>query len=380
MIYKLASRDNTYSERFEAWPAVLNNLFTKFNNTIEEHTFCSEDDVLNWLESKSRTKSNNRYTNSQEFKNGDPNKLYSVYCCEHQNPNHGPELRDTFLYNLKYKKPHETWMTFINEKGTRNKSSFKKINIRHNTKEEVEYSSDVREIGKVFFEGIYPIIVDENDKIETVYMKFVKSIHDLDSPENKKLEYSVVVMNKATRWIDLFLERLEHVEKILEFFARGGDTIVSLYDNESQNFQEHRALVQHIFKLMEDNKLNTPDDNEMQISVRNIVTDPLLCTDEIYQVRYQESLITWHRNYSYMIRKYNLVPSKQFSNMILNFNLSDFFKQIQTKENLLTLINNLEEIYGIHYLKTNPKNKLEIQLLKGPVLNPKFQRITKSFN
>jgi hypothetical protein len=382
MIYRLASRDNIDSERFESWPAVLNISFTKFNNCVEEPIFSSEDDVLNWLESRSRTKSINRHTNVQEFRNGDPNKLYSVYGCTHPNANHGCEMNDTFLYSLRHKKGNETFMTFTNEKGKRIKSSFKKIDQRMQNIEEVEYSADIREIQGEYYEGIYPIEPidikndgsgDQIDMIEKRYLQFARGINEMDTLENKKKEYSVVMIDKPIKWIDCLVERLEHVERYLEFFARGGNTSISL-----PNDPERQDMIQHIFKMMAEYRKCTPEDTTLQLNVRNIVIDPLLCTTETFQVRHNKMLISWHRNYSYIIRKYNLIPSKQFSDMILNFSLFDFFKQLQNKENLSAMIKNLEDIYNVRYIKENIQDK-NIILVKDRNKRYKINKIVKSF-
>lgn len=56
MVFRLASRDNINSDKFDLWPAVLNRSFTKFNNKIESQVFNSEDEMLNWLDSRCRIK------------------------------------------------------------------------------------------------------------------------------------------------------------------------------------------------------------------------------------------------------------------------------------------------------------------------------------
>jgi hypothetical protein len=371
MIYKLASRDNIDSERFESWPAVLNNSFKKFNNMIEEPLFNSEDDILNWLESKCRTKSTNRYTNIQEFKNGDPNKLYSVYLCKHENPYHNNETCDIFLYSLRIKKPSEAFMTFTNERGKRINSSFKKIDIQMPATEIFEFSSDIREIRKEYFEGIYPIDINYDDPKDVQYMEYVKKMHNYDNDENKNKEYIMTIDDK-TKWIDYFLHKLNHIEKYLRFFAEGGDIYININPSDV-----HNSLIDEIFKLLDDNAKNTIEDISMQLKIKNLIVDPLLSEGEIFQVRHNKSLVTWHANYSHIIRKFKIIPSKQFVEMILNFNLSDFFKQVQSDDNLLSMINNIKEIYKINDVKQFvPKNDFKL-LGKNP---PKFQKIIKTFN
>ena len=71
-----------------------------------------------------------------------------MYTCNHDITDHGTDLCDVFMYSLRIKKTHETYMTFMNEKGKRIKSSFKKINNNLDfnvSEEEIEYSSAPRD-------------------------------------------------------------------------------------------------------------------------------------------------------------------------------------------------------------------------------------------
>jgi hypothetical protein len=379
MIYKLASRDNVDGERFDSWPAVLNTAFTKFNNTVEELTFRSEDDVLNWLESKCRTKISNRHTNVQEFRNGDPNKLYSVYVCGHANPQHGVELCDVFVYSLRIRKAHETYLTFVNEKGSRVKSSFKKIENGldySSSAEEIEYSSSPRIINKEYYEGVYPLDKNEKDNIHTRYLDFVKNVHELDTPENKAKDYDVVFVNSphGRKWLEKFIRKLKHVERYLEFFAKGGNNQVNI-DKDP----DHDDMLDHIFKMLLDNPPATPEDRELHLDIRNMMIDPYLCTADIYQVRFNKTLMTWHKNYAYIIKKFGLVPSKTFSDMIMKFDLSDFYRQIHVRENLVSMIKNIDDIYGI---SANNVGQSIIFVKGKSAMNqekPKFFKMAKSF-
>jgi hypothetical protein len=380
MIYKLASRDNIDSERFDSWPAVLNITFTKINNVVDEHTFCSEDAVLNWLESKCRTKISNRHTNVQEFRNGDPNKLYSIYACNHDNPHHGTELCDVLVYSLRIRKTHEAYMTFVNEKGTRVKSSFKKIDNKVDfsvSTEEIDHSSDPRMINNEYYEGIYPLDIDNNDNIHVRYLEFVKSVHDLDISVNKTKKYDVVFVDsrQGMRWLEKFMRKIEHVERFLEFFAKGGNNQINL-DKDP----EHDNMLKYIFKLLADNRLDTAEDQDLQLNIRNMMIDPYLCSAEIFQVRYNKTLITWHRNYAYIIKKIGIVPSKMFADMIMNFNFSDFYKQIHTKENLSAMIKNIDDIYGISAKNIGQKITSINYRYGNEQDKPKFFKIAKSFD
>lgn len=395
MVYKLASRDNIDGDRLETWPAIPDKSFKFLNNTLEDPIFNSEDDILNWLESRSRTKTSIRTTTGQEFKNGDPNKLYSVYKCEHENCYHDNNIHDIFLYSLRFRKQNESCMSFINEKGNKLKSSFKKIDVQHVVLEDIEYSSDIREINKEFFEGIYPIDIDGTDPYCNTYIKFVKKIHEMDNEDNKKNEISYVVANNqhVTKWINYFLDRLGHIERFIEFFNRGGDMYINIAPDE-----DHKYLINYIFEILSENEnedddeqkdddinhYHNPEKNDLFLQIKTLIMDPKLCDKEIFQIRYNKRLVTWHRNYNYMIKKFSLIPSKQFSEMIMHFNLSDFFKQYQSRENLTIIIRNLENMYGIKRRRNIKKNNdtcvANNNLQRDIPYHKKFNRISRTFD
>ena len=73
------------------------------------------------------------------------------------------------------------------------------------------------------------------------------------------------------------------------------------------------------------------------------------------------------------------MPSRTFANLIMNFNISDFYRQIHTKENLHAMIKNIIDIYEI-----NTKNTEQpITFVKGRTSKdqsqPKFYKIVKQF-
>jgi hypothetical protein len=419
MIYKLASRDNIESECLEQWPAILDTQFMKFNNCIENITFSSEDEILNWLESKCRTRATiGHNTNIQTFRNGDPNKIYSVYQSvivsnnsiimpndlsntsnNNLNKYSKSELNkyskegmnndinktsDIFLYSLRYKKSNEAYMTFTNEKGIKIKSSFKKTTINYPPEEKVDYSHDIiRIIKKKYYEGIYPHDATAEDQKDIEYMQYAKDIHMMDPDKSaKNKDFSVVFVDNTcgSKWLDYFIVKLLQVEKYLDFFAKGGNLYVNI--NKENN---HAATLEYIFELLIDNKKNTIGDNELQTNIKNLIIDPILCDEEIYQVRYMKTLLSWHKNYSYVMRKHNLMPSKQFADFILDFNLSDFYKQKQSRENLLVLIRNIMDIYDIHnvdidteIMKRTKKTKKDNSIEKNDRV-VKYNKVVKSF-
>lgn len=380
MIYRLASRDNINSDKFDVWPAVLSDSFNKFNNKIEQAVFNSEDEILCWLDSRSRTKYSTRQTNVQEFRNGDPNKIYSVYQCDHIDISHQNDnsiMCDKFLYSLRIKKPSEAFLTY-QANNERIKSFFKKIETRMdftNEDKDIYYSSDALTINNEYYEGVYPLDEDPKDRLQNKYIEFVNSIYGSDPENTDDKEFSIVFATNtySLSWLERFTKKLEYVEKYLEFFARGGDIYVNI-----EKDPDHDSMIKYIFKILMDNRLDTADD-QIQTNVRNMVIDPYLCGNEIFQVRHNRTLLTWHKNYIHIIKKLGLMPSKQFADLIMHFNLMDFFKQIHSKENLEAIIKNVEHIYGIVHKKG--ETDADIKFI-GRTSNegPKFHKVVKSFN
>jgi hypothetical protein len=313
--------------------------------------------------------------------------------CNHQNTDHyhGENgMYDKFLYSVRVKRQAEAFITYANQKGDRIKSSFKKLenitDFTHNHDDSlIDYSSDIRSISEAFYEGIYPLDPDETDQVYTRYLEFVKSVHtsDVDTNINAK-EYSIVFAKEgfAIRWLDRFIKKLEIVEKYLEYFAKGGDIYMRI-----EKDIDHDEMLKYILQVLEDNRMGTPEDDILQTNVRNMIIDPYLCDGEIYQIRYNKSLMAWHKNYLHVIKKYRLMPSRQFAMVIMNFSLADFFRQIQSKDNLSIIVKNIEDIYGI---RTNPFSKAGPIRVMGNNNNHvrsrfdevpnKFQRVIKTFN
>ena len=76
------------------------------------------------------------------------------------------------------------------------------------------------------------------------------------------------------------------------------------------------------------------------------------------------------------MRAYNLLASRAFADIILNFTLADFYSQIQSKQNLRMLIKNLESLYDI----TNKPEERKVRYMKKRVVpKPRFQRVVRSF-
>ena len=372
MPYKLASRDNLNSDILDSWPAVLDESFTKFGNKIESQCFYSEDQIFNWLEAKCTTKNKHRLTNMQKFRNGSPNKLYSVYFCPHDNPHHGAEFNDVHLYDLRSKKLHEAHSTYQTSNGDKLASSFKRMNKKIVSKEKVEYSSSVRLIADQYYEGIYPLDVNQDAQDETQFMDFVTKIHNSDIDENLEKDYSIVVADNSyvSKWLEIFIKKLRLVEKYLQFFAAGGRGDVVIESSEL-----HDSKIQYIMRLLSEHREGTVEDAIDHNKIINLVIDPHLYDGQVFQIRYKDTLLTWHKNYSTILEKYQMIPSEEFSELILNFSLADFFKQRQKDESLDQIIKNMEEYYGVNRSIMNTR----FVGRSGRIRQPRYHKITKSF-
>lgn len=359
-MFRVASRNNIDKNYFEIWGAVLDPNFTKFNNKIESAIFHSENDIYQWLDSG---RGNN--------KNGDPNKIYSIYKFIHNT--NDPQINDgVFLYSLRFKRPSETPTTYVSLNGEKRTSSFKKVekkmcldNIIKNYN--IEYSSDIREIDGICYEGIYPLDINDgnNDIYFKKYLEYVTKINNMDI-SNTEADYSIVYINNepsSVKWLENFINKLDYVEKYIEILARGENKYLVNHE------PEHNVIINKIVKILDDNKKNTYDDMIMQNKIISTVVNPQLCTKDNYQIRMKDNLISWHRNYIHIIKQYGLIPSKQFVDIILNFNLMDLVKQVHTKENLLIMLKNIQEYYGIEHMRIKP-------------IQPKnnFKKIIRSFN
>ena len=89
----------------------------------------------------------------------------------------------------------------------------------------------------------------------------------------------------------------------------------------------------------------------------------------------------WNGLIAGVIMMFAISCIQQFADMILNFNLMDFYKQNHNRDNLLAMIKNLEEIYGID----NTRNvEQTITFIKNRALKDdfkeRFHTVVRAFN
>ena len=468
MHYKLVARDNIESTILEIWPPVLDERFILFNNRVIDRNFPTEEQIFNWLDSRSRTKHASKMTNTQMAKNGDPNKIYAVYYCDADDPDFLP----IYMYSIKMIRPGESQYTYTGENGERIKTSFKKYNIQKydllerivppalenmNTEEDrsviegaIVHSSDIRTVHSKYFEGVYPIsqdlgvnmrelngnIEDEYDEDEEIeagiqlpdkpyirtivrpnakpapkplkiiqktekeikyedYMKYVLAIHKLDTEQRRFLRdrginltndfdtrgpnddlyeenfedsrsFDVVFADTTDKWLDNFLTKLEKIELYLRILADGGRGAFHLrYSGSSNAGGQHEIrrqnMIQEIKRILRTNIDMSYETSEDFRKIDNLVSDPILFDGNVYQIRFDDTLLTWHSNYSEIIRDLRIIPSKQFCIFVIMFDFSDFFKQNQPIEYLNQIYENLMTMYQmrtpekrVRFVKSKP--------------------------
>ena len=371
MTYRIASRDNIENDIMEVWPAVLDNKFTRFNNRIENCEFGSEGEILSWLDNSikiskmGKLSNNNQIQTQNQIINNNGNKIYSVYKCDNVNSNY-----DEYLYSLKLIKRND----IVSTKGI---SSFKKLNVQQKVEEKPsEYSSDMRNISGINYEGIFPLDVDKMDKVIEEYIKYVSMIHDTDYETDRDAEYDVVFMDRRYHhgWRDNLLKKLETVEDFLIYFSRR-NVRKKLILNDGYIDERRHKLQNHIDTILMENRRGTFDDNQLQNKIRTIIMDPELCNEEkgIFQIRIDGEIVTWHKNYRNIIKNLYLVPSRKFIDIIMKFNLAHLYKQYQDIDNIQKIHDNIRDIYGLK------KDRNTIILLGNQNTVKKYNIVRKSF-
>lgn len=179
-------------------------------------------------------------------------------------------------------------------------------------------------------------------------------------------EYDVVFADKSDKWLDNFITKLEKVEAYLRLLATGGKGRFNIRYNstskiagavQGQHEMRRSSLIIEINRILEANSDMTYETSEDFKKISNFVADPLLFDGDVYQVRFEDTLLIWHASYSQIIKEIRIVPSAQFCKYIAQFDLSDFFKQNQSIDILNKIYENLAVMYRSdkdQYNRNNP--------------------------
>ena len=325
MPYKITSRNNLDNENLQNMPAVLDGEFVDMGNVVESGIFMNESDILAWLES--------RLNSRNIIKNDILNKTFSIY--EYTNDDYSDVM---YKYSLRLKKQNEVNTTYVLN-SVKKSSSFKKFNISDfsiHTLKDIQYSSDMFVYKYQLYEGIYPLDLDIQDTKENDYFSYVKTIYNQEA-ENHNKEYELIfaTTKQDHRWIDIFLKKLNIIEQILDNMSNKKYNMILFNTNI-----HHTTMIKYIYDIL-------VDDNDTNTRIKNLITDPIFFNQSVYQIRLNDTMLTWHASYSHIIRKYKLIPSKRFVDTVITFGINTLFKQYQTKDNLTQIIKNIETLYNI---------------------------------
>jgi hypothetical protein len=322
--YRIAARDTINCDII---PAILNTEFTHFGNVVIPHIFNTLDDIKEWLFNYSKSNIQNSIILENKHHRG-ANMIYSVYLCNHDDRTHNNDDNiDKFICNIKINKNNS--ISFIECKNNIVFSSQKDTNIK--------YSNAPRYINYELHEGIFP--VDNIDTNVDIYNKYIKTIHQSDINKDNFKNISLIFVNISKRtWLDTFIKKLDFVEQQLIMISKNNHYIKKNKDTI--------IAINYIVDLI-NNSLGVSDTEKQNI--KTILIDPIFYNEIIYQCRYNNTFMTWHKYYKYILQTYNIMPSEQFADFILNFNLIDLCKQFYTKEQLDTIITAIHKEYNIPY-------------------------------
>jgi hypothetical protein len=208
-------------------------------------------------------------------------------------------------------------------------------------------------------------VVQRTDKeiLYEDYMQYVSAIHKLDTEQGRGIrnadentdekEYDVIFSDSSDKWLDHFVNKLDKIESYLRVLAKGGKGQFNLrYIGRSKAGGQHEIkrqnMISDIHRILESNVDMTRETSEDFRRISNLTSDPILFDGNVYQVRYGDTLLTWHAGYSQIIKDLRVIPSKSFCYYIILFEFSDFFKQNQPIETLEQIYEKLMSVYQVH--------------------------------
>jgi hypothetical protein len=394
-LYIVASRDNIRSNVLECFPPILKDDYNDFNNKILSSKFSNENEIILWLENTDKIdsiKSNNKYnknirrnvlsrddiqslnqirlldekssnkSNKRNKKINYVDKLFGIYSYDKESS------KIEYMYSLRKKYGNESY-TIMNENGKKKFSLFKRVHDNKLTNfnmDDFEYSSDTIVISGQLYEGIYPLNLEigKNNNLVREYIDFVMDIHKNNKNSNDSPRDIYIVDDLKARKLHLSLiSKLKMIEKLLIDNISRKDSIFEPSNNSKRN-----DLIKYTINLLKNRK----SDTNLIDRILPLIVDPILFNDEIFQIRFENNLITWHKNYSDILIKYSIMPSKKFTKLILDFDISDLKKMYQSYDNIMKITINLEEYLNLD-IKKNSERK--------PIVNKKrkFKKLQATF-
>lgn len=377
-----------------------------YNGDFIDVPFTSEKEIFNWLTNRKRTQNTGK-TIGQIKMNADPDKLYAIYSFEYEHDYNNPSNDLSYMYTVRLSRPNENPSKIIDVNGKVIKSPFVKIHkniynlkdrLRYSvpnipgkdnpinsqiniSKSTIDHSPNMRIINGVYYEGVFPLSyelglddeinnevnddINENTNINIDknllydYMDYVMATHETDQTINdSNIEsYDLAFLGSTDKWLDNFYNKLVSIEKYLIFLKNGGQGYFNLDGRTSDNRNilrnssplnaERNDLINRILNIITMNQgIHVKSENDTN-KIMNLVKNPKLKDGNLFEVRYRNSLMIWHEAYSEIIRELRLVPSRDFSEFVVNFNINTFFEQYQTVERLQKIYLILAKEYGI---------------------------------
>lgn len=392
--YIVVSRDNVRSNVLEKFPPIMDENFKEFNNEILSSKFHNETEIMLWLENSNKRDSiqdNSRYnksirrnilpyeevmslknlrldkldrSNNNRSKNINTHidKIYGVYSFDKETK------KVKYLYSLRKKLPHESH-TIIRENNKKIFGTYKRVcenTLGEFMLDSFEYSSDPIKISGQQYEGIYPLNLEIKHNNKDIISEFIDFVKDIYKNENTKIDSRdiSIIDDTESRKLQLSLiSKLKAIEKLLIDITSRNDTLF-----EPKNNTQRNDLISYTIHLLRKHN----DDIKLSDDILSLIMDPVLFNGEIFQIRFENELITWHKNYSDILLKYSIMPSKYFTKLILDFDISDLTKLFQSYDNILKIAMNLEKYFDLNVENENQRKIVTIPRRKFKKLQAKF--------
>lgn len=387
--YIVVSRDNVRGNVLEKFPPIIDENYKDFNNKIITSKFHNESEIVLWLENSDKKDANQNSNNNKRSirrnilsasevlsidklrQNSNRrnlntsksiDKIYGVYLFD-------KEKNETkYMYSLRKKLPNES-LTILRKNDKKIFSIYKRVNenkLSNFNLDDFEYSSDPIKISCQKYEGIYPLNLEIDKNNKDVIMEFIDFVKDIYKNEkiNVKLRDISIIDDIGSRQLQLSLvTKLKSIEKLLIDITSRNDTIFKPSNNRKRD-----DLIKYTINLLR--KYNK--ESGLGDDILSLIMDPVLFNGEIYQIRFENELITWHKNYSDILLKYSVMPSKFFTKMILDLDISDLTKLFQSYDNILKITINLEKYFDINVQNENQRKPIIIPRRKFKKLQAKF--------
>lgn len=310
---RVASRDMRGDQWSNKWPALLDYTIDTvcaplfLNNMTVDKLFIDTNDIYEFIKLQNST----NVMPDQHY-----NSLYTIY----RENDTGWEPH----YSLRPKLFHEANINYLNDKGVRDILPYVHVEIpRIIIDPQIIYSTPMIRLNTKkymsYFEGIFPLTI--NSRQDKYYMnEYVQPISkfiDTAQTEIKLVKYNP---NKKPSWLPGFLEKLVLIQVELEKISYNN----GFFDQPTDYFKMIDQLKKSyaIYNTFQENgKITFPMNGDLNASIKQILFIPIFYDGSLYQIKYNEKIITWHKLYQYMIDKNNWVPSKDFFDMVSNVNI-----------------------------------------------------------